>query len=169
MATAGLDTAAPTGAAAPDRPSIADSATALEAEFAAIDDWSDRLKHLLAAADTLPPLPEADRVEANRVLGCQSRVWLTAAANPATGRLRLAADSDARIMRGLLALILRLYDDRAPGEIRAHPAAFFDGLSFGRQLVPARAAGLARIVERIEAAATPAASDPATQEPGPWR
>lgn len=136
-----------------DRPSIAEDAAALEAEFAAIDGWADRLKHLLAFADDLPPLPEDRRTEETRVLGCQSRVWLTAACDPATGRLRLAADSDARIMRGLLAMILRLYDDRTAEEIRAHPAGFFTGLSFAGQLAPARSTGLTRIVERIEAAA----------------
>jgi len=134
-------------------PSIGEAAAALEAEFAAFAEWNDRLKHLLSFAEALPALDAAQKTEENRVLGCQSRVWLVACPDPATGRLHLAADSDAKIMRGLLALVLRLYSGRTAGEIAAHPPAFFDSLSFGRQLVPARASGLTRIVERIQAAA----------------
>lgn len=139
--------------ASPEAPSIADAAAALEAEFAAIAEWNDRLKHLLSRAESLPALADDLKTEDNRVLGCQSRVWLVARADSSDGRLHFAADSDARIMRGLLALVLSLYSGRRPAEIAAHPPAFFDSLSFGRQLVPARASGLTRIVERIQAAA----------------
>lgn len=149
-----------TGAIADAEP-IEATERAIEAEFDALADFSARAAHLVALGRALQRLPAEACCEDYRVAGCQSLVWVVARADPATRRLRLAADSDSALMRGLLALVLRLYDDRPPAAILAHEPAVIDRLLTGRSLAPSRANGLHLVVRRIRAAA---ARDLATGE-----
>ncbi|MEA1648581.1 SufE family protein [Nitrospirillum sp. BR 11164] len=142
------DLAEPTVSAVADIDAVA---TALEAEFAGLDDWSARLKHLMDLGRALDGIPPDQRRDQDQVTGCQSQLWLVIERTPAA--LRIRADSDALIMRGLLALVLRLYDGRPPAAILAHSPAVLDRLAVGRNLAPSRANGVHLIVKRIREAA----------------
>jgi len=122
---------------------------AIAEEFALFDSPRDKLEYLLELGRELPPLEEEAKTEANRVRGCQSQVWMVAHYDPASGRLELRADSDALIVRGLIALLLRLYSGRTPEEILAHPPEVFERIGLGRLLTPGRQNGLWSMVERI--------------------
>ncbi len=122
---------------------------AIEEDFALFDDVRDKIEYVIDLGKSLPPLPEALKTEANRVRGCQSQVWLVADLDPATRRVTLRADSDAVIVKGLISLLLRLYDDRTPEAIAGNPPAVFERIGLGRMLTPGRANGLYAMVERI--------------------
>lgn len=120
----------------------------VEAEFEALDDWDDRYRLLIDLGRALPQMPAALKTEATRVRGCASQVWLHPSA--ADGRLRFAADSDAAIVKGLVALVLMLADGRRPGEI--DPAEIrrrLEGLGLSKHLSSNRTQGLASMVARI--------------------
>ena len=128
---------------------------ALLEEFSFLDDWEERYRHVIALGRQLPPFPADARTEANRVSGCVSQVWLVANETPGTPpRLSFLADSDAHIVRGLAAILLRIFSDRTPEEIRsADPEAVFKALGLDEHLSPQRANGLRAMTERIRALA----------------
>ena len=115
-------------------------------EFARSADLTAKYEHLVRLGRDLPA-SEGIRADANRVAGCQSRVWVRTELR--RGRLRIEADSDAMIVRGLIALLLRLFDDRSPEEILAAGLRAFDETGLRAHLSPARSNGLAAIVRRI--------------------
>ncbi len=137
-----------------DAASIRDRQQELEDEFALFDDWREKIEYVMDLGKTLPPFPEEARTEANRVHGCQSQVWMDARIDPETGRLRLVADSDAILVKGLIGLLLRLYDDRPPREIADNPPEVFERIGLGRHLTPGRANGLYEMVRRVRELAT---------------
>ena len=117
-------------------------------EFELLGDWEERYRHLIDLGRSLEPLSEAEHSEANKVRGCASQVWLVSERDG--HRLRLRGDSDAHIVRGLMALVLRLYDGRPAAEITAFDAkAAFERLGLGSALSAQRSNGLAAMVERI--------------------
>jgi cysteine desulfuration protein SufE len=134
-------------------PPIAAEAQALEEEFALFDDWRDKVEYLIELGKDLPPLPEPLKTEANKVRGCQSQVWLVAEFDPATARLHLRADSDAILVKGLISLLLRLYDRRTPAEVLANPPKVLERIGLAKFLTPGRANGLYAMVGRIRALA----------------
>lgn len=118
-------------------------------EFELLGDWEERYRHVIDLGRGLDPLSEAERSEANRVRGCASQVWLVSERG-ADGRLSLRGDSDAHIVRGLIALVLRLYAGRAPDEIAAFDApAAFARLGLTGALSTQRSNGLAAMIARI--------------------
>ncbi len=120
----------------------------VEAEFEALDDWDDRYRLLINLGRALPPMPEALKTEATKVRGCASQVWLHPRLDD--GRLHFAADSDAAIVKGLVALVLMLADGRAPRDIDTQEIrARLDGLGLSRHLSSNRTQGLASMVARI--------------------
>jgi len=123
----------------------------LEEGFALFDDWEDRYRYLMELGRELEPLRAEEMVEANRVSGCQSRVWLTTRAEG--GRLHLRAGSDAAFVQGILALLLRVYDGRTPAEIMATGPEFLGRLGLDEALSMSRRNGAAAVVGRIQAAA----------------
>ena len=127
---------------------IADAAAALEEEFALLEDWRDKVELLIELGRELPPLPEALKTEASKVRGCQSQVWLVAEPE-AGGRLHLRADSDAVLVKGLISLLLRLYDRRTPAEILANPPDVLERIGLAKLLTPGRSNGLYAMVGRI--------------------
>jgi len=129
--------------------SITNRQRELEEEFALFDDWREKIEYVMDLGKSLPPFPEEARTEDNRVHGCQSQVWMDARIEPETGRLRLVADSDAILVKGLIGLLLRLYDDRPPREIVDNPPEVFERIGLGRHLTPGRANGLYEMVRRI--------------------
>lgn len=126
---------------------IAERQTELLEEFAVFDNWLDRYQYLIDLGRTLPEYPEAERDDADKVSGCQSQVWLQARADG--GQLRFRAISDAAIVSGLIAVLVRLYDDAPAGEVAADTAGFVQGLGLDQHLSPSRANGLHAMLERI--------------------
>jgi cysteine desulfuration protein SufE len=121
----------------------------LEAEFELLGDWEERYRYVIDLGRGLAPLSDAERVDANKVRGCASQVWLVTEPG-ADGTLGFRGDSDAHIVRGLIAILLRLYSGRAPAEILAFDAhAAFERLGLSGALSAQRSNGLASMVERI--------------------
>jgi len=133
-------------------------------DFALLDDWEDRYRYVIELGKKLDPLPEADRIEANRVRGCASQVWLvtTRDQDKSGGEpiLHFAGDSDALIVRGLVAIALTLFDGKPASEVVATDAdALFDRLGLKAHLTAQRSNGLRALVDRIKSdarAPTPA-------------
>jgi cysteine desulfuration protein SufE len=132
-------------------PSIEQVVTDLEEGFALFDDWEDRYRYLMDLGRELAPLTPAEMVEAHRVSGCQSRVWLVPHAEG--GRLHFRAGSDAAFVQGLLALLMRVMNGRTPAEILATDAGFLTRLGLGEHLSLSRRNGVAAVLARIQAAA----------------
>ena len=121
----------------------------LAAEFDLMDDWEDRYRYIIDLGRELGPLAEDERTEDNKVRGCASQVWLVTEPGPGDV-LRFRGDSDAHIVRGLIAILLRLYSGRARDEIKAFDAhAAFDRLGLAGALSAQRSNGLNSMVERI--------------------
>ena len=122
--------------------------------FALLDQWDDRYRYVIELGRTLEPLPEADHVEANKVQGCASQVWLITKkqANGAAGpTLKFVGDSDAHIVRGLIAILMSIYSGKPAKEILATDAgALFDRMGLRENLTPQRSNGLRSMVERIK-------------------
>lgn len=121
----------------------------LRERFAASADGGEQLKIVLAMAGELPPFDPTLRTEEARLHGCQSRIWLVLGIDACSARLRVAADSDALLMRGLLTIAVGLYGDRTPREIVAYPPERLLGSGILEALAPSRANGFARILGRI--------------------
>jgi cysteine desulfuration protein SufE len=135
-------------------PTIAEEQALIAEDFELFDDWREKIEYVLDLGKRLEPLPEADYAERNKVKGCQSQVWMVAELERETGRLRIRADSDAFIVKGLIALLLRLYANRPPEEILAHPPVVFEQIGLGAHLSPTRANGLHAMIKRIRQLAT---------------
>ena len=112
-------------------------------------DWEERYRYVIELGRTLAPLTEAERSDANKVRGCASQVWLVTEPQ-VDGRLVFRGDSDAHIVSGLIAILLRLYSGRTPAEITAFDAkAAFQRLGLAGALSQQRSNGLFSMVERI--------------------
>jgi cysteine desulfuration protein SufE len=138
---------------------IADALDDIDAEFELLGDWEQRYRHVIDLGRTLAPLTAAERSDANKVRGCASQVWLVTEPQ-ADGAVKFRGDSDAHIVRGLIAILLRLYSGRAPAEILAFDAkAAFERLGLTGALSAQRSNGLFAMTERIrkDAAAEAAA------------
>ena len=126
---------------------IAEAKQSIIDEFSLFDDWVDRYEYIIELGKGLDGLPEECQTEQFKVKGCQSQVWFRAHDND--GRIVYEADSDAMIVRGLIALLLRVYSGRLPEEILATPPDFFDAIELGSHLSGNRANGLHAMVNHI--------------------
>jgi len=126
-------------------------------DFELIDDWEDRFQYVVELGRTLDTLPEEHRVDTNLVQGCQSRVWLVAStAKDDAGQVRVnfLADSDAQIVKGLAAIIVKLLSGKTPDEIlQSNIRGLFDQLELGSHLVQSRSNGLISMITRVESLA----------------
>jgi cysteine desulfuration protein SufE len=122
--------------------------------FTLLDEWDDRYRYLIELGRTLPPLAEADHVDANKVQGCASQVWLTTTVTPdgaAGPTLTFGGDSDAHIVRGLIAILFALYSGKPAREIGTLDAvALFEKLGLRDHLTPQRSNGFRAMVNRIQ-------------------
>jgi cysteine desulfuration protein SufE len=138
-----------------------DLATIVET-FALLDDWEERYRYLIDLGRALPPFPEAERREERLVPGCMSRVWMVSQPAPGTPpRLEFLADSDAHLVKGLIAVLLAAYSGKTPAEIAGLDIdALFRKLGLAEHLSANRRNGFFSMVERIkcEAAAAGAAA-----------
>ena len=129
----------------------------LSSEFDVLGDWEERYRYVIDLGKDLAPLTDAERSDANKVRGCASQVWLVTEPQ-ADGSLKFRGDSDAHIVRGLIAILLRLYSGRAPAEIAAFDAeGAFETLGLKGALSQQRSNGLASMVARIRRDAAAAA------------
>ena len=121
-------------------------------DFSFLDDWEDRYRYVIELGRELPPYPEDKRDEAHKVRGCVSQVWLsTARGVGADPVLTFVGDSDAHIVRGLVAIMLALFSDRRASEItRIDAEAILLELGLSEHLTPQRANGLRAMVKRIQ-------------------
>jgi cysteine desulfuration protein SufE len=125
--------------------------------FSLLDEWDDRYRYIIELGRTLAPLPAEAYTDANKVQGCASQVWLLTSAKPngAGGPvLTFRGDSDAHIVRGLIAILFVLYSDKSARDILAiDPSALFERLGLREHLTPQRSNGLKSMVARIRAEA----------------
>lgn len=120
--------------------------------LAFFDGWEDRYKYIIDLGRELPVMDDSQRTEANIVRGCQSQVWL--ASEERDGRLYFAADSDAFIVKGLLAVVLAAYNGKTPAAIREFDIeGYFEQLNLIKHLSVTRGNGLRAMVKRIQATA----------------
>jgi len=126
---------------------ISDRINALVKEFTAFKDWEDRYKHLIELGKRLPPMNEVHRVEGNKVKGCQSQVWLFAELRG--DKIYFEADSDASIVKGIVALLVTVYSGSTPDEILTTKPTFLEDLGLREHLSMSRANGLNAMVKQI--------------------
>ena len=118
------------------------------AEFSGLTDWEDRYKKLIELGKALPELPESKKLEDFKVKGCQSQVWIHARMED--GRIIFEADSDAILVRGLVALLLRVYSNATPAEIMSTPPDFVKEIGLETKLSPSRANGLFSMIKQMK-------------------
>jgi cysteine desulfuration protein SufE len=124
---------------------------AIGEDLAVFDDWMDRYQHIIELGRGLPPFPDEWADDAHRVPGCQSRVWMEQTLRD--GKLYLAGASDAAIVSGLVALLLRVYSGRTPAEIVATGPGFLKDLGLLEALSTNRGNGIAAMARAIREAA----------------
>jgi cysteine desulfuration protein SufE len=137
-------------------------------EFALFSDWQDRYEHLIGLGKELPLIAPEKKTEENIVRGCQSRVWLNAELKSASTALgvtgqkivHFTADSDAMITKGLIALLVRVLNDRTPREILNTPLTFIDTIGLREHLSPNRANGLSAMIDQMKRYALAYSSKP---------
>ena len=117
-------------------------------EFAMFTDWQDRYEHLIELGKDLPLIAPEHKTDDNLVRGCQSRVWLSA--EHKDGLVHFTADSDAMITKGIVALLVRVYNDRTPQEILGASTEFIDQIGLRAHLSPNRANGLSAMIDQMK-------------------
>ena len=121
--------------------------------FGLLDEWDDRYRYLIELGRSLTPLPEAARNESNKVQGCASQVWLSTNVRPNGPEgpvLNFEGDSDAHIVRGLIAILFAVYSGKSAREILNSDAVkLFEGMGLREHLTPQRSNGFRSMVERI--------------------
>lgn len=130
-------------------------------DFELLDDWEDRYRYVIELGRKLPPFPDAMRTDANKVRGCASQVWLTSrVTGSGDGRaMHFEGDSDAHIVRGLVAVLLSIYEGLSPDEVLSTDAEkIFAELGLAQHLTQQRSNGLASMVARIRADASSVAA-----------
>ena len=149
----------------PEEASAADAIAAIGEELNFYDDWMDRYQFIIELGRKLPPFPEEWANDAHRVPGCQSRVWMEATQRE--GKLYFAGASDAAIVSGLVALLLRVYSGRSPAEIGATDPVFLKDLGLLEALSTNRGNGIAAMARKVREVAhsVVVGSDPAPGGP----
>lgn len=117
-------------------------------EFEGLTDWMDRYAYIIDLGNTLPEFPEADKKPENLIEGCQSRVWI-AAEREEDDKIKFEADSDALIVKGIVALLMRVLNNRTPDEILGSDLYFIEKIGLKEHLSPTRSNGLVAMVKQI--------------------
>ena len=118
-------------------------------EFADLTDWMDRYAYIIELGSQLPPLDADQKVPANLIEGCQSRLWNSSDRLP-DGRIRFKADSDAMIVKGIVYLLMRVLSDRTPDEILNADLYFIEKIGLSDHLSPTRSNGLVAMIKQIK-------------------
>lgn len=117
-------------------------------EFSAFEDWMDKYEYIIELGKSVPVIDECQKTEANLIKGCQSRVWLSSEFRD--GRIFFAADSDAIITKGIISLLVRVYNGRRPDEILSSDFSFVEKIGLKENLSPTRANGLVSMIKQIQ-------------------
>ncbi len=117
-------------------------------EFSAFEDWMDKYEYIIELGKSIPVIEESQKTEANLIKGCQSRVWLSSEFRD--GRIFFAADSDAIITKGIISLLVRVYNGRRPDEILSSDFSFVEKIGLKENLSPTRANGLVSMIKQIQ-------------------
>jgi cysteine desulfuration protein SufE len=117
-------------------------------EFSGFEDWMDKYAYLIEIGNEMTPIDAKYKVESNLIRGCQSRVWLHQEFTE--GKIKFEAESDALIVKGLVALLLRIYSDRTPKEILESEPRFIDEIGLRQHLSPTRSNGLLAMVKQMK-------------------
>ena len=118
------------------------------AEFSIFDEWLDKYDYLIELSDTLPAIASEHRTDNYVIKGCQSRVWVDARMED--GKVYFAADSDAIITKGIIALLIRVMNGRTPQEILDMEPYFIDAIGLGENLSPTRSNGLLAMIKQMK-------------------
>ena len=116
-------------------------------EFSMFDDWMDKYEYIIELGKGVPAIAENEKTEDNLIKGCQSRVWLSCRVED--GKLYFAADSDAIITKGIISLLIRVYNGQAPADILANEPEFIGEIGLQENLSPTRANGLVSMIKQI--------------------
>lgn len=122
-------------------------------EFSFLDDWMDRYQMIIDMGNDLPQMPEEEKVPQNIIEGCQSRVWINGEVD-SNGLLQLRADSDAVIVKGIIAMLLKVLSGQEPSDIATADLYFIDKVGLKEHLSPTRSNGLVSMVRHIKLLAT---------------
>lgn len=128
-------------------PTINDIQEEIIEEFSMFDDWMDKYSLLIELGNSLKPLDEKYKVESNLIQGCQSRVWLQA--DYVDGRIHFQAESDAVIVKGIIALLIKVLSNRTPDEIIDADLYFVNKIGLNEHLSPTRSNGLVSMIKQI--------------------
>lgn len=118
-------------------------------EFSDLEDSIERYRYLVALGEGMPRLPDAERTESDRLPGCQYGVWIRIAYDPERDVLRFRADSDAKITRGLAALLIRVLDEQPPAVVADADLGFLDAIGLRGQLSSHRSSGLSAMIHAM--------------------
>lgn len=118
-------------------------------EFSEIDDWMDRYGYIIDLGNQLPPIDEKYKTPQHLIEGCQSRVWINAELTP-DGKVHFEADSDAIIVKGIIALLIKVLSDQTPADILASDLHFIDEIGLSEHLSPTRSNGLLAMVKQMK-------------------
>ena len=132
----------------PPEATATEAQKAIEEEFGFFGDWSERYQYLIDLGRRLPPFPEHWKTESNRIMGCQSMVWVVAEGN--AERMEFHAISDSSIVSGLIYLALRVYTGRSAAEILATTPDYIAAIGLSKHLSPTRSNGLASVLAFIQ-------------------
>ncbi|NEW82143.1 MAG: SufE family protein [Mariniphaga sp.] len=117
-------------------------------EFSGFEDWMDKYAYLIEIGNEMTPIDAKYKIENNLIRGCQARVWLNQEFKD--GKIKFEAESDALIVKGLVALLLRIYSDRTPKEILESEPRFIDEIGLRQHLSPTRSNGLLAMVKQMK-------------------
>jgi cysteine desulfuration protein SufE len=118
-------------------------------EFSNFEDWMDKYSYIIEIGNSCPMIEEKDKVESNLIKGCQSRVWVSAKLND-KGLMEISADSDAVITKGIITLLLRVFNNQKPEDVYAADLKFVDEIGLKSHLSPTRSNGLLSMIKQIK-------------------
>lgn len=128
--------------------SVKDEQNKIVAQFAELDDWEDKYSLLIKIGKELGDLDPEIKIEKNKISGCQSQVWMHAKLE--NDRMIIYADSDAMIVKGLAALLVKAYSNQAPEDILSSPPEFLSQIGIDKHLSPTRKNGLGAMLKQIQ-------------------
>lgn len=129
-------------------PNMEERISSIVSEFKKFDGWEARYKHLIGLGKSLEEMAPDHQIESNKVRGCQSQVWLFAELRE--GKIHFSGDSDASIVKGIVALLINIYTDRTPEEILTLDQSFIDEIGLKQHLSMSRANGLSAMMKQIQ-------------------
>lgn len=118
-------------------------------EFSNFEDWMDKYSYIIEIGNTCPIIEEKEKTENNLIKGCQSRVWVSAKLDE-NGLMQITADSDAVITKGIITLLLRVFNNQNPEDVYSAELKFIDEIGLKSHLSPTRSNGLLSMIKQIK-------------------